>query len=187
MILHARGPRSGGPMSLPLSPRSRVHFRGWLLRPTSSSPPRSPAAARSPATSGQSASTLAVPSRSPPVSMRRSERMAPRATSSARIRSCRRLHEPELEFFVELVPEGALTPLLFPLNVGDTVSLRKMAKGRFLIRISPQGRPITSSSARSPGSRRFSQPDPHAGPGLARGAIRRQSTPVSDPGSEPLV
>ena len=44
-------------------------------------------------------------------------------------------HEPELEFFVELVPEGALTPLLYPLNVGDTLSLRKMAKGRFLIEI----------------------------------------------------
>lgn len=44
-------------------------------------------------------------------------------------------HEPELEFFVELVPEGALTPLLYRLNVGDTLSLRKAPKGRFLIDI----------------------------------------------------
>ena len=42
-------------------------------------------------------------------------------------------HEPELEFFVELVPEGALTPLLYRLNVGDTLSIRKAAKGRFLL------------------------------------------------------
>ena len=44
-------------------------------------------------------------------------------------------NEPELEFFVELVPEGALTPLLYRLNVGDTLSLRKAPKGRFLIEI----------------------------------------------------
>ena len=41
-------------------------------------------------------------------------------------------HEPELEFFIELVPEGELTPLLYRLNVGDVMSLRKAAKGRFL-------------------------------------------------------
>ena len=44
-------------------------------------------------------------------------------------------NEPELEFFVELVPEGALTPLLYRLNVGDRLSLRKAPKGRFLIEI----------------------------------------------------
>jgi ferredoxin--NADP+ reductase len=42
-------------------------------------------------------------------------------------------YEPELEFFIELVPEGALTPLLYRLNVGDTLSVRKAPKGRFLI------------------------------------------------------
>ena len=46
-------------------------------------------------------------------------------------------NEPELEFFVELVPEGALTPLLYRLNVGDTLSLRKAPKGRFLINGEP--------------------------------------------------
>ena len=42
-------------------------------------------------------------------------------------------YEPELEFFIELVPAGALTPLLYRLNVGDTLSVRKAPKGRFLI------------------------------------------------------
>jgi ferredoxin--NADP+ reductase len=41
-------------------------------------------------------------------------------------------YEPELEIFIELVPEGELTPLLHRLNVGDTMSIRKMPKGRFL-------------------------------------------------------
>jgi len=41
-------------------------------------------------------------------------------------------YEPELEVFVELVPEGELTPLLYGLAVGDTLSLRKAAKGRFI-------------------------------------------------------
>jgi len=40
--------------------------------------------------------------------------------------------EPELEFFIELVPEGELTPPLYKLTVGDTLSVRKAAKGRFL-------------------------------------------------------
>ena len=73
----------------PLSSRSRVNSRGWLSRPTSSSPPRSPAAGKSPMTSGRSASTLAASSRSSPVSMQRSARMGHPAMSSARIRSCR--------------------------------------------------------------------------------------------------
>ena len=41
-------------------------------------------------------------------------------------------YEPELEFFIELVPEGELTPRLHTLNVGDTLSIRRAAKGRFL-------------------------------------------------------
>jgi len=45
-------------------------------------------------------------------------------------------YEPELEFFIELVPAGALTPLLYRLDVGDTLSVRKAAKGRFLIDLS---------------------------------------------------
>jgi ferredoxin/flavodoxin---NADP+ reductase len=41
-------------------------------------------------------------------------------------------HEDQLEFFVELVPDGELTPLLYRLKVGDTVSVRRAAKGKFL-------------------------------------------------------
>jgi len=39
--------------------------------------------------------------------------------------------EPELEFFIEMVPEGALSPLLHRLRVGDPVFMRKKAKGIF--------------------------------------------------------
>lgn len=41
-------------------------------------------------------------------------------------------HEGELEFFLELVPGGQLTPLLYPLPVGGVVYLRRTAKGPFL-------------------------------------------------------
>lgn len=37
----------------------------------------------------------------------------------------------EVEFFLELVPHGALTPHLCKLQVGDEVLMRKIAKGRF--------------------------------------------------------
>jgi ferredoxin/flavodoxin---NADP+ reductase len=39
--------------------------------------------------------------------------------------------EDELEFFFELVPEGALTPRLHKLQPGDHLLLRKVAKGKF--------------------------------------------------------
>ncbi len=42
-------------------------------------------------------------------------------------------HEPEIEFFFELVPQGALTPLLYKLGPGDTITARKVAKGRFTL------------------------------------------------------
>jgi ferredoxin/flavodoxin---NADP+ reductase len=42
-------------------------------------------------------------------------------------------YENELEFFVELVPRGDLTPNLFRLNKGDTLLCRKIAKGRFTL------------------------------------------------------
>jgi len=42
-------------------------------------------------------------------------------------------YEPELEFFLELVPAGALTPVLYKLQVGDDISLRKIPKGRFTL------------------------------------------------------
>lgn len=42
-------------------------------------------------------------------------------------------HEDTLEFFIELVPEGALTPLLHKLPVGAPLLVRKAAKGRFTL------------------------------------------------------
>ncbi len=41
--------------------------------------------------------------------------------------------EDEIEFFFELVPEGALTPLLHQLQPGDPVLMRKVPKGRFTL------------------------------------------------------
>jgi ferredoxin--NADP+ reductase len=41
--------------------------------------------------------------------------------------------EGELEFFFELVPPGDLTPLLYKLQVGDEVLMRKVPKGRFML------------------------------------------------------
>lgn len=42
-------------------------------------------------------------------------------------------YEREVEFFVELVPQGDLTPLLYKLKVGDTMTFRKVSKGRFTL------------------------------------------------------
>lgn len=42
-------------------------------------------------------------------------------------------HENEVEFFLELVPQGDLTPLLHQLQVGDELFMRKAAKGRFTL------------------------------------------------------
>lgn len=39
--------------------------------------------------------------------------------------------EDELEFFFELVPQGALTPLLHQLQPGDQLFMRKIPKGKF--------------------------------------------------------
>jgi ferredoxin/flavodoxin---NADP+ reductase len=39
--------------------------------------------------------------------------------------------EDEVEFFLELVPEGALTPLLHKLQPGDQLLMRKIPKGKF--------------------------------------------------------
>lgn len=41
--------------------------------------------------------------------------------------------EPELEFFFELVPQGGLTPHLHKLKVGDTLFMRRQAKGLFVL------------------------------------------------------
>jgi len=40
-------------------------------------------------------------------------------------------YESEIEFFFELVPEGALTPRLHKMQVGDQLLMRKVPKGRF--------------------------------------------------------
>jgi ferredoxin--NADP+ reductase len=42
-------------------------------------------------------------------------------------------YEEGLEFFLELVPHGELTPHLHTLKVGDTLLCRKIAKGRFTL------------------------------------------------------
>lgn len=42
-------------------------------------------------------------------------------------------YEPDLEFFLELVPRGELTPALHALRVGDEITIRKAAKGRFTL------------------------------------------------------
>jgi ferredoxin--NADP+ reductase len=42
-------------------------------------------------------------------------------------------YQQEMELFIELVPAGELTPLLHALRVGDEVSLRRIAKGRFTL------------------------------------------------------
>ena len=42
-------------------------------------------------------------------------------------------HEKFVEFFIELVPHGDLTPRLFSHRVGDEFTLRKSAKGRFTL------------------------------------------------------
>lgn len=42
-------------------------------------------------------------------------------------------HEKELEIFIELVPQGELTPLLYRLNVGAELVMRKIPKGRFTL------------------------------------------------------
>jgi ferredoxin--NADP+ reductase len=42
-------------------------------------------------------------------------------------------YEKFLEFFLELVPDGALTPYLHTLGVGGTLLCRKIAKGRFTL------------------------------------------------------
>lgn len=42
-------------------------------------------------------------------------------------------YEPWLEIFVELVPDGALTPLMWRLQPGDCMSLRPRAKGLFVM------------------------------------------------------
>ena len=40
-------------------------------------------------------------------------------------------HEPLLEIFVELVPDGELTPRMFRMTIGDSMSIRSRAKGIF--------------------------------------------------------
>ena len=44
-------------------------------------------------------------------------------------------YEEGLEFFIELVPQGKLTPHLYKLQLGDTMLCRKIAKGRFTLDI----------------------------------------------------
>ena len=45
-------------------------------------------------------------------------------------------YESEIEFFFELVPQGELTPLIYKLQVGDEIQMRKVPKGRFTLQTS---------------------------------------------------
>jgi ferredoxin/flavodoxin---NADP+ reductase len=49
-------------------------------------------------------------------------------------------YEKELEFFLELVPDGLTTPPLYDLHPGDKVLMRKVAKGRFTLDTSQPSR-----------------------------------------------
>jgi ferredoxin/flavodoxin---NADP+ reductase len=42
-------------------------------------------------------------------------------------------YEREIEIFIELVPQGELTPLLYKLQMGGEMTMRKVAKGRFTL------------------------------------------------------
>lgn len=42
-------------------------------------------------------------------------------------------YQREIEFFFELVPNGELTPLLYKMQTGDEMLMRKAAKGRFTL------------------------------------------------------
>ncbi|NBB74429.1 MAG: ferredoxin--NADP reductase, partial [Bacteroidetes bacterium] len=42
-------------------------------------------------------------------------------------------HDDELEFFIELVDEGKLTPRLWTLSTGDRIWMRKKIVGRFVL------------------------------------------------------
>ncbi len=42
-------------------------------------------------------------------------------------------YEPTLEFFIELVPDGGLTPRLWDLNVKDKILIRSRIAGRFIL------------------------------------------------------
>ncbi len=44
-------------------------------------------------------------------------------------------YENEIEFFFELVPQGDLTPLLYKLQLGDEMLMRKVPKGRFTLEV----------------------------------------------------
>jgi len=46
--------------------------------------------------------------------------------------------EDTIEFFFELVPEGALTPLLYEKGVGDEILMRRRAKGLFVLDSRPE-------------------------------------------------
>lgn len=46
--------------------------------------------------------------------------------------------EDELEFFIELVPEGKLTPRLYELREGDSLWVRKVARGHFVLDPRPE-------------------------------------------------
>jgi ferredoxin/flavodoxin---NADP+ reductase len=69
-----------------------------------------------------------IPGQYATLGVRNGEKMVERAYSIA---SSPR--EGELEFFVELVPDGRMTPLLYDQKKGDKVFMRKAARGTFIL------------------------------------------------------
>jgi len=65
---------------------------------------------------------------------------------------CSSPYENVLEFFVERIPNGELTPLLYAMDKGAPLFLRRFAKGRFTLDSSAAAR-IISSWLPSPVSR----------------------------------
>jgi len=58
---------------------------------------------------------------------------------------CSAPDEPELEFFIELVEDGLLTPRLFQMHAGEQVYVRRSAKGRFFLEKSTEDHLMVAS------------------------------------------
>jgi len=65
--------------------------------------------------------------------------------SSVHIPSCRHRPKTKIEFFFELVPEGALTPLLHKLQPGDHLLMAQGAQGNALRSTRRNGKETTIS------------------------------------------
>ncbi len=94
--------------------------------------------------------------------------------------------EDEIEFFFELVPEGALTPLLYKLQPGDQLLMRKVPQGQVLARYAEWA---DESSADLDGDGRGSVCELRAlaEQGVERRTIRRDAQTLLAEWGEPAV